>query len=202
MPAPPPNGASSTVRCTSDVCSRRSWVRRSSRLVGARPAEKALRAERVDQRREDGEHVDLHGVQAYEAMIFHITDTATWDASQQQGYHTGSTRGVDLAEEGYIHCSTAEQWQGVIERYYSGASDLVLLAHRRAVPDLARGLRAAARSTRTVSSRLRSDQPCRGRDSRAADQRRHLTKRPAPDRGMIESWPFVPANGTTHSSDE
>jgi uncharacterized protein (DUF952 family) len=66
-------------------------------------------------------------VQAYEAMIFHITDTATWDASQQKGYHTGSTRGVDLAEEGYIHCSTAEQWHGVVERYYSGASDLVLL---------------------------------------------------------------------------
>lgn len=60
-------------------------------------------------------------------MIFHITDTATWDASQQKGHHTGSTRGVDLAEEGYIHCSTAEQWQGVIDRYYSGASDLVLL---------------------------------------------------------------------------
>jgi uncharacterized protein (DUF952 family) len=67
------------------------------------------------------------GVQAYEAMIFHITDASTWSASQQLGVHTGSTRGVDLAEEGYIHCSTAQQWPGVIERYYSDASDLVLL---------------------------------------------------------------------------
>jgi uncharacterized protein (DUF952 family) len=96
-------------------------------MIRSRFAQKALGAERVDQAREDGEHVDLHGVQAYEAMIFHITDRATWDASQQQGKHTASTRGVDLAEEGYIHCSTAEQWPGVIERFYGGASDLLLL---------------------------------------------------------------------------
>ena len=60
-------------------------------------------------------------------MIFHITDTTTWQRSQLQGRHTGSTRGIDLAEEGYIHCSTADQWPGVIERYYAGATDLILL---------------------------------------------------------------------------
>lgn len=66
-------------------------------------------------------------MQAYEAMIYHITDTATWARSQQQGAHTGSTRGIDLAEEGYIHCSTAEQWAGVLARFYADADDLVLL---------------------------------------------------------------------------
>ncbi|MDP9464633.1 MAG: DUF952 domain-containing protein, partial [Actinomycetota bacterium] len=66
-------------------------------------------------------------MQAYEAMIFHITDTATWANSQRRGMHTGSTRGVDLAEEGYIHCSTAQQWPGVLERFYADACDLVLL---------------------------------------------------------------------------
>jgi uncharacterized protein (DUF952 family) len=60
-------------------------------------------------------------------MIFHITDTDTWNDSQLRGEHTGSTRGVDLAVEGYIHCSTAEQWPGVVDRYYADASDLVLL---------------------------------------------------------------------------
>ncbi len=60
-------------------------------------------------------------------MIFHITDAATWARSQIRGMHTGSTRGVDLAEEGYIHCSTGDQWRGVIERYYAGVADLVLL---------------------------------------------------------------------------
>ena len=66
-------------------------------------------------------------MQAYEAMIFHITDAATWATSQERGTHTGSTRGIDLADEGYIHCSTAAQWPGVLERYYSDATDLVLL---------------------------------------------------------------------------
>jgi uncharacterized protein (DUF952 family) len=69
----------------------------------------------------------MRTVQAYEAMIFHITDTATWADSQVRGFHTGSTRGVDLAEEGYIHCSTAEQWPVVVERYYSADTDLLLL---------------------------------------------------------------------------
>ena len=60
-------------------------------------------------------------------MIFHITDSATWEGSQQQGMHTGSTRGIDLAEEGYIHCSTAEQWPGVLQRFYADGGDLLLL---------------------------------------------------------------------------
>lgn len=60
-------------------------------------------------------------------MIFHITDAATWAASQRRGLHTGSTRGLDLADVGYIHCSTAQQWRGVVQRFYAGDEDLVLL---------------------------------------------------------------------------
>jgi glutathione S-transferase len=60
-------------------------------------------------------------------MIFHITDATTWAQSQAKGQHTGSTRGIDLAEEGYIHCSTASQWPVVLERFYSDADDLLLL---------------------------------------------------------------------------
>jgi uncharacterized protein (DUF952 family) len=60
-------------------------------------------------------------------MIFHITDTETWAQSQARGRHTGSTRGVDLAEEGYIHCSTAAQWPRVRERFYAGVPGLLLL---------------------------------------------------------------------------
>ena len=60
-------------------------------------------------------------------MIFHITDATTWAASQARGEHTGSTRGVELAEEGYIHCSTAQQWRGVVARFYADATDLLLL---------------------------------------------------------------------------
>ena len=60
-------------------------------------------------------------------MIYHLTDRATWADSQAAGEHTSSTRGVTLAEEGFIHCSTAEQWRGVVERFYADATDLLLL---------------------------------------------------------------------------
>ncbi len=60
-------------------------------------------------------------------MIFHITDAITWSASVTAGEHTGSTRGVDLAAEGFIHCSTAEQVPGVLQRFYADAVDLLLL---------------------------------------------------------------------------
>jgi glutathione S-transferase len=60
-------------------------------------------------------------------MIFHITDAARWQQSIDEGEHTGSTRGVELADEGFIHCSTAAQWPNTVERFYAGVSNLVLL---------------------------------------------------------------------------
>jgi uncharacterized protein (DUF952 family) len=60
-------------------------------------------------------------------MIFHVTEAARWQRSLQEGVHTGSTRGVELAEEGFIHCSTAAQWRGVVARFYAGVPDLLLL---------------------------------------------------------------------------
>ncbi|HNJ98348.1 MAG TPA: DUF952 domain-containing protein [Ilumatobacteraceae bacterium] len=60
-------------------------------------------------------------------MIYHLTDPATWATSQAAGEHTGSTRGVTLAQEGYIHCSTAEQWRGVRARFYADVTELLLL---------------------------------------------------------------------------
>ena len=60
-------------------------------------------------------------------MLFHVTDAARWARSQSEGEHTGSTLGVELAEVGYIHCSTAAQWPGVVERFYAGVPDLLLL---------------------------------------------------------------------------
>lgn len=60
-------------------------------------------------------------------MIFHLTEPDRWQQSQNEGLHTGSTRGVELAQEGYIHCSTAEQWPGVVERFYADVTELLLL---------------------------------------------------------------------------
>jgi len=60
-------------------------------------------------------------------MIFHITESARWRRSIDEGEHTGSTRGVELDEEGFIHCSTSGQWSHTVDRFYAGVPDLVLL---------------------------------------------------------------------------
>lgn len=60
--------------------------------------------------------------------IFHLATLADWQAAQASGRYTTSTRGRTLAEEGFIHASRADQWQGVRERYYTDVSEpLVLL---------------------------------------------------------------------------
>jgi uncharacterized protein (DUF952 family) len=60
-------------------------------------------------------------------VIFHIADRDRWLASQADGRYTASTVGRELDEEGFIHLSTFEQVPGVLERYYRGRSNLVLL---------------------------------------------------------------------------
>jgi uncharacterized protein (DUF952 family) len=56
-------------------------------------------------------------------IVFHITDRATWDASQASGTY----RAPSLDSEGFIHCSTREQIPGTLARFFSGRQDLVLL---------------------------------------------------------------------------
>lgn len=59
--------------------------------------------------------------------IFHIATAADWDAAQRSGSYTTSTLGRTLAEEGFIHASRADQWQGVRERFYAGVAESLLL---------------------------------------------------------------------------
>lgn len=62
------------------------------------------------------------------ARIFHIATNADWTAARASGAYTTSTVGRTLVEEGYIHASRADQWQGVQARYYADATEpLVLL---------------------------------------------------------------------------
>jgi len=60
-------------------------------------------------------------------MIFHLTDPARWAQSLADGVHTGSSRGIELADEGFIHCSTAAQWPATAERFYADVPELLLL---------------------------------------------------------------------------
>lgn len=60
--------------------------------------------------------------------IFHIATLADWDAAVRSGSYTTSTRGRTLADEGFIHASRADQWQGVRAAFYADVTEpLVLL---------------------------------------------------------------------------
>jgi uncharacterized protein (DUF952 family) len=60
-------------------------------------------------------------------FIYHIAAAADWEQARRDGQYTMSTRGLTLAEQGYIHASTAEQVAQVAGAYYRDVPDLLLL---------------------------------------------------------------------------
>jgi uncharacterized protein (DUF952 family) len=62
------------------------------------------------------------------STIYHIAARADWEQALRDGAYTTSTRGVSLAEQGYIHASGAAQVADVANAFYRDADeDLVLL---------------------------------------------------------------------------
>ena len=60
--------------------------------------------------------------------IYHVATANDWDAAKASGSYTTSTYGVTLEQEGFLHASRADQWQGVLDRFYSEVCEpLVLL---------------------------------------------------------------------------
>ncbi len=60
-------------------------------------------------------------------IIYHIATAADWERARADGRYTTSTRGLTLAEQGFIHASTAAQVAPVANAFYKGAPDLLLL---------------------------------------------------------------------------
>ncbi len=56
-------------------------------------------------------------------MIYHVTTKTAWNDALQRGFYEAPS----LHTEGFIHNSTKEQVPGVLNRYYKGKTDLVLL---------------------------------------------------------------------------
>jgi uncharacterized protein (DUF952 family) len=56
-------------------------------------------------------------------MIYHVTTKENWDKALAAGFYEAPS----LHTEGFIHNSTAVQVQGVLQRYYAGQTNLVLL---------------------------------------------------------------------------
>jgi glutathione S-transferase len=60
-------------------------------------------------------------------FIYHIATAADWARAVRDGQYTMSTRGLTLAEQGFIHASTAEQVAVVANAFYRDVPDLLLL---------------------------------------------------------------------------
>lgn len=61
-------------------------------------------------------------------QIFHLALETDWASASKAGTYTVSTRGATLAKVGFIHCSTAEQVDGVAQNFYADVlDDLVVL---------------------------------------------------------------------------
>lgn len=61
-------------------------------------------------------------------FIYHIATVPDWERARRAGEYTASTRGRTLAQEGFIHASSAEQTGPAANRFYAGAGEpLVVL---------------------------------------------------------------------------
>jgi uncharacterized protein (DUF952 family) len=56
-------------------------------------------------------------------IIYHITTNAEWTTAIATGFYETDS----LQTEGFIHCSKAQQVEGVLQRYFAGKTDLVKL---------------------------------------------------------------------------
>jgi uncharacterized protein (DUF952 family) len=60
--------------------------------------------------------------------LFHVALLSDWEAAQRAGHYRVSTLGRSLEDEGFLHASFEHQWPGVLNAYYGGVDEpLVLL---------------------------------------------------------------------------
>lgn len=95
--------------------------------------------------------------------IYHLATNADWDQARASRVYAP----VSLASEGFIHCSMLGQLPSVVERYFAGRNDVVLL--------------------RIDRSRLRS--PVRYEQSEPGEHYPHLYG-PLDLRAVVESRPL------------
>src|SRR6478735_3896349 len=53
------------------------------------------------------------------SAIFHVTSETDWAQARRDGEYRLSTRGVTLKDQGFIHCSTAEQVERIANAVYA-----------------------------------------------------------------------------------
>lgn len=60
-------------------------------------------------------------------VVFHLADPREWADALTAGVYERSTRGRSLADEGFIHCSSAAQWPVVRSDFYGDVRTPLLL---------------------------------------------------------------------------
>lgn len=59
--------------------------------------------------------------------IYHLAEPEKWEQARRSGSYTESTRGRTLAQEGFIHCSSEQQWPVVRRSFYADYQGTLLL---------------------------------------------------------------------------
>lgn len=59
--------------------------------------------------------------------IYHLAEPEHWAAAQESGSYIRSTRGRTMEQEGFIHCSSAQQWPAVRRSFYADLPEPLLL---------------------------------------------------------------------------
>jgi uncharacterized protein (DUF952 family) len=59
--------------------------------------------------------------------IYHLAEPEHWERARATGSYLQSSRGRTMQEEGFIHCSSDQQWPGVRRRYYGDLDGPLLL---------------------------------------------------------------------------
>jgi len=59
--------------------------------------------------------------------ILHLAIPGDWNAARDSGEYRISTRGLDLDEVGFVHCSTPDQMEFVANTFYDDLDELIVL---------------------------------------------------------------------------
>jgi uncharacterized protein (DUF952 family) len=59
--------------------------------------------------------------------IYHLAEPGHWDLARREGTYAQSTRGRTMEQEGFIHCSSAQQWPVVRRTFYADHPGPLLL---------------------------------------------------------------------------
>jgi uncharacterized protein (DUF952 family) len=59
--------------------------------------------------------------------IFHVATSEDWDDARRRGSYRTSTYRRSLDQEGFIHACRREQLSGVLDRWYAGAPEQLVV---------------------------------------------------------------------------